>query len=114
MANNERDAAKEQFWRDVLKRHAASGLSVRVFCLREKLTESAFYAWRRTVTKRDGEAQPTQRASAFVPMMLADRSAWGRSIEMELVGGRILRLPDSITTERLVELVVALEAGVER
>ena len=41
MANKRRDAGKERFWRDVLKRHAASGLSVRAFCEREKLTESA-------------------------------------------------------------------------
>jgi hypothetical protein len=49
MANTMRDAAKERFWRDVLKRFAASGLSVRAFCRNEKLAESAFYAWRRKV-----------------------------------------------------------------
>ena len=44
MANKRRDAGKERFWREVLKRQAASGLSVRAFCRRESLTESAFYA----------------------------------------------------------------------
>ncbi|HZZ70664.1 MAG TPA: hypothetical protein VFE24_00305 [Pirellulales bacterium] len=51
MANKLRDAAKERFWRDVLKRFAASGLSVRTFCRDEKLAESAFYAWRRKVVE---------------------------------------------------------------
>jgi hypothetical protein len=52
MAKSQRDAAKEGRWRDFVKRHAASGLSVREFCRRESLTESAFYAWRRTIGER--------------------------------------------------------------
>ena len=37
MANLRRDASKERFWRDVLKRFAASGLSVRGCCKRARL-----------------------------------------------------------------------------
>jgi hypothetical protein len=113
MANNERDAAKERRWRDVLRRHAASGLSVRAFCLREKLTESGFYAWRRTVAERNGEVK-SPRAPAFLPLMVTDRSAGGAWAEMELAGGRILRLPESMPVERLAELVRALEASAPR
>ena len=49
MAKSPRDPAKEVFWREALQRFAASGLSIREFCQREQLTESAFYAWRRTL-----------------------------------------------------------------
>jgi hypothetical protein len=120
MANHERDAVKERFWRDVLRRQAKSGLSVRALCRREQLTESAFYAWRRTVAERNGEVKSQtgrggpQRAPAFLPMMVTDRSARESLIEMELAGGRILRLPESMPVERLVELVQALEARAER
>lgn len=110
MANKQRDGAKERFWREALKRRAASGLSVRAYCQREKLTESAFYAWRRTVAERNCEAKSAQRAPAFLPMMVTDRSVREASIEMELAGGRILRLPESISAERLAELVHALES----
>src|SRR3972149_3908651 len=113
MANHERDAAKERFWRDVLKRQAKSGLSVRAFCQREQLTESAFYAWRRTVAERNGEVK-SPRAPAFLPMMMTDRSARESLIELELAGGRILRLPESMPVGRLAELVQALEARAER
>ncbi len=65
MANKRRDAGKERFWRDVLKRHAASGLSVRAFCEREKLTESAFYAWRRTLAERNTEPKLARRRRRF-------------------------------------------------
>jgi hypothetical protein len=36
------------------------------------------------------------------------------STSIELAGGRVLRLPESITTERLVELVEALESRASR
>jgi transposase len=64
MANKRRDAEKETFWREVVQRHAASGVSVRAFCREQQLIESAFYAWRRTIAERDGQvpsgkSQPT-------------------------------------------------------
>ncbi len=36
MAKSQRDAAKEAFWRDMLKRFATSDLSVREFCKQER------------------------------------------------------------------------------
>lgn len=110
MANRNRSTAKERHWREIVAKHAASGLSVRAFCRREQLAENSFYAWRRTLAERDGEVESRQRAPAFVPMRVADRPAREASIEMELVGGRVLRLPESISAERLAELLVALEA----
>jgi hypothetical protein len=114
MANRRRDVDKERFWRDVLRRQAASGLSVRAFCRREKLTESAFYAWRRIVAERNTEVKPTRQASAFVPMTVIEPSARQASIEIELAGGRLLRLPSTISVEWLAELVRALEGRAAR
>jgi transposase-like protein len=114
MAKHQRDAAKERFWRDVIRRHAASGQSVRAFCLREKLTESAFYFWRRTIAERNGQAHRTPQSPAFVPVTVTDRTSRDPSIELELAGGRLLRFPQSISTERLVALIHALEARGER
>src|SRR5882724_1406271 len=96
MASKRRDLSKERWWRDALKRQAASGLSVRGFCRREKHAESAFYAWRRIVAERDAEAKPTRQASAFVPMTVIEQAPREASIEIELAGGRLLRLPSSI------------------
>ncbi|MGL4514268.1 MAG: IS66 family insertion sequence element accessory protein TnpA [Lacipirellulaceae bacterium] len=44
MAKVERDLEKERCWRELLARHASSGLSMRAFCRAERLTESLFYA----------------------------------------------------------------------
>ena len=130
MANKMRDAAKERFWRGVVKRFAASGLSVRVFCRDEKLAESAFYAWRRTIGQRDAEARrPTKarpaaatpaslpkrerpaKSPVFLPLLVSGNGhAHEASVTLELGGGRVLRLPEAMPAERLAEIVVALEA----
>ncbi len=109
MANHERDAKREVFWRGVFKRHAASGLTVRAFCQRERLTESAFFAWRRTIAERDAEVKGSRRP-AFLPVVVEGDSRRDAAITLALAGGRVLRLPESIAADRLAELVHALEA----
>lgn len=107
MARHQRDPAKEAFWRDVLRRFAANGLSVRAFCKRERLAESAFYAWRRTIGERDetGVAQP-----AFVPAVMTTQPHSESSIAIELAGGCVLRFSGANATEQLAELVIALQS----
>jgi hypothetical protein len=111
MSDGRRDLVKERYWREVLERHSASRLSARVFCRREQLAASAFYAWRRTIAQRDGAAQPTDRSPAFVRLQVSERWASEASIEIALAGGRVLRLRESIPAGRLAELVQALETS---
>jgi transposase len=40
---NHRDAQKERYWQDIIERQERSGESVRAYCRREGVTESAFY-----------------------------------------------------------------------
>ncbi len=113
MANHVRDGVKERFWREALKRSAASGLSVRAFCRREQLAESAYYAWRRTIAERDGKttgAAKSQPAPTFVPVAVTGAMRREESIVIELAGGRFLRLPASMSAAWLAELAEALEA----
>ncbi len=130
MANRNRDAGRESVWRAVLKRQASSGLSVREFCRREKLGESNFYAWRRTIAER-GQPKATARQGqqpaptpgrnkkpkrsksgpAFVPVAVNGHSGHEASIVLELGGGRRLRLNESIEPDRLAAIVHALEGG---
>ena len=50
-----RDPERERFWRRTMKAWARSGQSIRGFCAEHELTETAFYAWRGELRKRDGE-----------------------------------------------------------
>jgi hypothetical protein len=104
-----RDVAKEQYWRELVERQAASGQSVRTFCAHEALDENAFYSWRRTIRQRDAPAKPRQTPPAFVPAVLSGPAPGESWLVIELTGGRALRVPESISAPRLAELVAALE-----
>jgi len=48
-----RDAAKERYWRGVIRRQATSGLGTKRFCAQERIPQHQFYWWRRTLRQRD-------------------------------------------------------------
>jgi transposase len=118
MANRTRDPGREAFWQRTLTAFGNSGLSVRAFCRREKLAETAFYFWRRTIQQR-GLMQPnskqpcpkrcTRKQPAFVPLVLSNVPV-AADITLELRGGRSLRLSESFPVERLAGLIRFLEA----
>jgi transposase-like protein len=110
MAKSQRDVAKEAFWRKALKQFSASGLSVREFCKREQLTESAFYAWRRTIGERDGRRT---LGPAFVPAVVTKDASHESTIAIELPSGCVLRFSGAHATEHLADLVVALQSRCE-
>jgi hypothetical protein len=66
-------------WREILKRQAGSGLSVREFCATEGVSQPSFYAWRRKFRERKNngsrprEARPKDapdQERMFVPLEL--------------------------------------------
>jgi hypothetical protein len=104
-----RDVAKEQHWREIVERQAASGQSVREFCCEQALNENSFYAWRQTIRQRDGRAKQTPQAGAFVPAVIRESVPSASRLVVELACGRALRVPESIPTKRLAELIAAVE-----
>ena len=73
------------------------------------VAEPAFYAWRRTIEERDGNRTPSVKTGAvkrpaFVPVAVTGESRRESGLVIELAGGRVLRLPESITAQRLAEL----------
>jgi len=120
MANKNRSGEREAYWRDVVARFRSSGLSVRAFCRREKLVETAFYFWRRTLADRDGgsvtKRRPTSKralaAPAFVPLTIRREALPPTAgMSLELPGGGVLRFGDSMPTARIVEVIRALGAA---
>lgn len=68
-------------WREVLRRQAESGWSIRRFCAREGIATPSFYAWRRKLREPADDDQRAARASRhgdsdreplFVPVKLLD------------------------------------------
>jgi putative transposase len=70
---------RELRWREIVKRQADSGVSIRRFCASEGISEPSFYAWRRKFRQRvnDGEprADEPDQGRLFVPLTLLDATA---------------------------------------
>jgi len=107
-----RDPRKEQHWRDLIACWQRSGLSVRAFCQRQRLAVPSFYAWRRTLRQRDGQAQPASASVTFVPVQIRhDATDPPAALELVLTDGRCLRIPPGFDPVQLRALLRALEGS---
>jgi hypothetical protein len=107
-------SATESFWRDTLAAFAASGQSVASFCQERGLKQATFYSRRLRLAKVDQQlTSPTaagpRSTPAFVPVMIEPRAIVEESFRVDLRGGRVLRLPASMSAARLAEVLHALE-----
>jgi hypothetical protein len=102
---------REAMWRRVVAGHSKSGMSIRAYCAKHRVKEPAFYWWRARLARRDA-VRPVAPAAAFVPVVVeAPASVPVGDIMMELRGGRVLRLPASLTMEKVGALVRAIEGA---
>jgi len=108
--------AKEKFWRRVLGEFAGSKQSVREFCQTRQLSEPSFYAWRRSLARRDADrskaARPGVTVPAFLPIRLAEAGSAPDEVPFEIVlaGGQRIRLRPPVDRAALVEIVTALQS----
>ncbi len=108
-----RDSRKELFWRDMLRRWPASGLTIRAYCRRHRLSEASFYAWRRELAERDEQSRPVVDAAAvrFAPLTVhaAPTGPAEPSVEVVLANGRRLRVPVGVAAGVVRDLLTVLE-----
>ena len=110
-----RDLAKEAAWRRRVDRHAESGQSVRAWCRRYHVTETAFYWWRRELARRDAERPVSVRrdaeATSFVPVHVTDEPAGAGDGQIEIVlsDGRRVRVMGVVNREMLTQVLDVLE-----
>jgi hypothetical protein len=120
------DPAKEQFWRRVLARRQASGLTIRAYCEAHGLSEHNFHRWQRVLAERPGgrSAQPrapttkpaggpdAEAVPLFVPLNvdIATR-ATGSALEVVLSSGRLIRVRPGFDAATLGQIVACLEGS---
>ena len=125
MANGEgRDRRREAYWRRTIREQRGSGLTIRDFCRRSKLRESAFHFWRRELERRQAEQEQRQqksrpaqrprppRAPAFVTVRVAEQPQppVGGRIEIELPSGRRVHVAAPVDRQALADVLAVLEA----
>ena len=116
MANGKcRDGRREARWRRIVREHERSGLGIREFCRRGKLTETAFYFWRHELQRRQAEQEQRRpdppAVPAFVPVRVAEHvgePGVGR-IEIELSGGRRVHVTPPVDRQALADVLAVLE-----
>lgn len=101
------DLALEQLWRSRLDRFRHSGLSVRAYCARERLRETAFYFWRRQIAQRD--ARRPADPPAFLPVQVVPAAA--PPLEVVLPDGHVVRVPPGFDPALLRAVLAALEGA---
>jgi hypothetical protein len=73
---------KELHWLEMVNRQAGSGLSVRQFCAKQRISEPSFYAWRKRLQVRNGKTEQPgdvhprldvpDRGHGFIPVQVRD------------------------------------------
>lgn len=115
MARPRSDLDEYLDWQERLKSFDASGLEVDVFCLKEGVSRSTFYRWKKQleegipqemVAKKEArDAAESSEGAAFVPISLK-----ASPVEIELPNGGVVRLPLSVGQAVLVEVIRAAGA----
>ena len=132
-----RDPKLEQFWRTKLTQWIASGLNIRDFCRKHRLSEPSFYSWRREIAARDGtpvpkpvvtpkpiaprrnstltsrpRPTPTRSSTATPrPSFVALRVVPDVPLEVVLRSGHVLRVPPGYDVNHLRAVVATLEGS---
>jgi hypothetical protein len=99
-----RESGAAARWREVIRGHAESGLSVAAYCRRARVPQSSFYAWRRKL--RDAGTFAEVRVTPE-PDSVDDRGA----LELHLRHGRRVIVRPGFDRQTLRDLVATLEHG---
>ena len=116
-SNSEVSARRVAYWRGLLERWRASGLSQAEFCRRRGIPISKFAWWKRRLSAGGAarlvrRARPGREAAvdcSFIPVHVVAAPAAGE-LELTLRGGRVLRFGVDVDAGKLAVIVAALEA----
>ncbi len=101
-------------WQQRLESQKESGLSVEVFCLKERVSKSTFFRWARqlrhgvpdSLKQEQAEREKAETGEAvFLPITLK-----ASPVEIELPNGGVVRLPLGVGQAVLVEVIRAAGA----
>lgn len=114
-----RDLSKaQQLWQERIEAQRSSGLSITEFCRREGVHKAGFYAWRRRLMDASPEGfveLRVERSSQSTPSPVLASSpalapAPSAALEVRLVNGRTVLVPEGFDRAHLAKVIAAVEA----
>jgi hypothetical protein len=112
MGERRRDKEKERYWAKAIGDAARSGISIREFCRRRKLSESRFYWWQRRLKDRTLSERRQSAGSGIETSfaLVSDGSEVGMAgVELVLSHGQRLRIGRGIDEQTLRTVLAVLE-----
>jgi hypothetical protein len=100
---------RREYWQDIFARHAASGLSIKVFCEQEKVSYQGFFDYKRRL--RDTPIQ-SQEKITFAPVtVVPQKSVASEGIEIVLSGDRRVIVRGPVDRLALLDVLEVLSSG---
>ncbi len=115
-------SSKQEYWRQILARQQASGLSIQRFCRREHLAVATFYNWKRRLAEDDAGGVRAKPTVGFAPVRVVPEPAEsepiermaGGTIEIVLGSNRRVRVAGAVDRAVLADVLAVLTAAGER
>ena len=99
------------FWERKVRTWQQSGLSIRRFCTKHKLSEPSFYHWRRTLglhpARRSQSASNDDSTDSFIRVSVPEGAS--HAMELVLSSGHVLRIGSGVDGGRLSQVLSALK-----
>lgn len=105
--------ARWEYWRDVIQRQQASGLSIQRFCQREDLATASFFDWKRKLRQQRSAGPAAEAAAVNFATVRVVPEPPGRlpagTIEIVLGRDRRVRLAGPVDKRTLTDVLAVLE-----
>lgn len=114
--SRERDGKREAYWRRMVRRRAASGMTIADFCEQEGLKTSTYHFWQRELRRRDEEEESQTTDSTIpaglVPVQVVDDRGVSASVEVVAANGFVVRVGQDATIDQVRQVLqVVSELG---
>jgi hypothetical protein len=99
--------SRREYWQEVLARQASSGLSVKTFCVRERVSYQSYFLWKRKLRKEPVEAKGEVTFAPVSVVGQAPTEAGG--MEIVLPGDRRVIVHAPVDRQALTDVLAVLD-----
>jgi transposase-like protein len=106
-----RDANREEFWRQAVRRRTESGMTIVDFCAAEGLKPTAYHYWQREIKRRGAlpsqPMEPSGKPTLAAVQVIDDRDDQS-GVEIVAKNGYVVRVGERATAEHVRRVLQAV------